>query len=684
MTSVLAPASRSMGTVSQTREPGKRILVRSIRDCMVEMSKYKVISFDVFDTLLLRDLYLHQDVFTYNTPDIIRLVGDNKFDHKTARISAEKAARLSNPEGEVTMDAIYGQYLLATGLPADLVQKIQEMEVETEARLFKPRLAVLELFNYAKSISRKVVIISDFYINTDFVRQVLVCSGFDLSGVSLYVSCEHNLTKKDGALYDLVTSDLGVNPNEVLHVGDNYHVDMTNATKNGFDAIHIPSTRVALEIAPPLLQYLKLDDKTNLVGRRSVERSVLLGILQNGIFDDPFDVDLKTVFGNDFERFGYTVLGPLLVSFTTWLRKHARAKKLESILFLARDGWVLEQAFQAINEVESVKLDVKACYLPASRRMMDIIAYDVDFDNISRLATARYSTNPLREYLKVRFDIDPAEVSAPELSKAGFFSIEDLITLPQDKIRVLKLLQAISPKVIARSRHFRDLFNEYLAEIVIDTGSRIGVVDIGYFGSMQKTINRVIGSSENPIEGFYIATRREAKFDPELNGLTHGYLADGFEIGDGQASAFTSNLIFMEQIFSAPHASVVGLRRNGTVIEPDYLTSTGETKQWNNLKKIHSGALRFVRDYAALVARMGVEFDMDKLDHSAHLGKLFADKHPEVAQLFKDFILENRYNGDGIMALGSKFAEDVVKSPSPASKAPVPAPKAPAPDSHTR
>ncbi len=636
---------------------GSRHLVGSMREVMTILPKYEVISFDVFDTLLVRDIYEPCDIFSYNSRQVISLIKDSKFDHRKTRIEAEEEARSYNSEKEITIHDIYIHYLLKTGFPADIVECIKEIEIETELRFLRARKSVREVFNYAKSIQKKIVIISDFYIGSEFVRDALEREGYDLTGIPIYVSCEFGITKKRGDLYDRVAADLKISPSRFLHVGDNFAVDTTNAMKFGYDVVHIPSPRTSLEISPHLKQFLNLDINTGLSARRTLEQSIVLGILNNGLFDDHFEADLNSVFGSSHSRFGFIALGPLLVGFVTWLREQVRLREVGTLLFLARDGWVIERAFRLYQQISKDKVDVDFAYIAASRRITDIVSCGLDFSNINNIVSARFSSNSLSYFLKLRFDLDESAVTSEELSVAGYKNTAEIVSLPQDKIRVLKLLQVLRPKIEKKSKEILENYKEYIGNFSIRPCSPIGLVDIGYFGSMQKTLSQILGDQQT-VFGFYLATRGEAKNDPQLKNHMFGYLADGFELSDNFAPKITAHLIFLEQIFSAPHSSVSGVTKHGKVLNVEYLASTGEDKQWEYLKLIHEGALEFVREFTELTVRLGEkQLEMERLDYTTNFAELLDGGNNEVAELFKNFVLENFFNGEGMMLLGKKYAK---------------------------
>ena len=107
-----------------------------------KIKKSDIISFDIFDTLLLRSYLNPNDVFAaiaekYDTPDFYE-----------NRINAEPAAMrdlLSTNKDDVTLDEIYNY------MPKKH-QKFKEIEAEFESQHLFANTEMLDVLNYALSL----------------------------------------------------------------------------------------------------------------------------------------------------------------------------------------------------------------------------------------------------------------------------------------------------------------------------------------------------------------------------------------------------------------------------------------------------------------------------------------------------------------------------------------------------
>ena len=126
----------------------------------LDLLEYDLISFDIFDTLLLRPFKTPQDLF-YIVGHKLNFSGYH-IDFTTLRASCEKAARANKLEKygnrEVTISDIYNELAMVTNIDPEVGAKV---EFETELEYCMPNPYMLEVFKILKSFKKKIVITSD-------------------------------------------------------------------------------------------------------------------------------------------------------------------------------------------------------------------------------------------------------------------------------------------------------------------------------------------------------------------------------------------------------------------------------------------------------------------------------------------------------------------------------------------
>ena len=160
-----------------------------------QIDKHDIISFDIFDTLLLRPYVKPTDLFFH----LERLENVDGFHN--ARIEAERQARKTHSDLEdITIDEIYDEI-------ADKYKPLKQKEMDLERQVLQPNPEMKEVFGYAKEQNKRIIIVSDMYLSSDFLKSVLEEKGF-IGFEKLYVSSKYGKLKYSGNLFKEVLNNL--------------------------------------------------------------------------------------------------------------------------------------------------------------------------------------------------------------------------------------------------------------------------------------------------------------------------------------------------------------------------------------------------------------------------------------------------------------------------------------------
>ncbi len=216
---------------------------------------YRVISFDIFDTLLYRIVSKPTDVFYLMEHRILEEFGITHFHDK--RILAEKRARDRSEDEDITLKEIYTSMQLDT----QVMDLIMEYEKEAELSVLRPDPIMVNLLKYCNMQGKLIIIISDMYHEKTFLKRALQCSGID--GYSeLYVSSDRRVTKASGSLYLYVAENENIYDRSVwLHIGDNRYSDFFMPKMLGIHAYQYDNKRNCSEKRIGGLQRLTLSSK---------------------------------------------------------------------------------------------------------------------------------------------------------------------------------------------------------------------------------------------------------------------------------------------------------------------------------------------------------------------------------------------------------------------------------------
>ena len=162
---------------------------------------YPVVAFDVFDTLIKRDVARPTDLFALLGADFAK-----------ARTQAEAEARAAK-SGEVTLAEIYARPCLAGYDPA--------AECAAEIACAVPNLPVLKAARALHAQGKRLYYISDMYLPKVQLDAMLAKCGYDFFDGG-FVSADYGVQKRSGKLFRLFLQKTQTQAKEVLFIGDNW------------------------------------------------------------------------------------------------------------------------------------------------------------------------------------------------------------------------------------------------------------------------------------------------------------------------------------------------------------------------------------------------------------------------------------------------------------------------------
>ncbi len=199
---------------------------------IIQKKDYKIISFDIFDTLIVRKVGKPEALFQY----VQRMISDIDSNFTEHRKEAERNIRNHLEVEEVTLSDIYHEYQKMTACSRETADFLMNLEKKTEVEICFGNKDVMELFQQCIERKIKVVITSDMYLDKEIIKTILANAGCN-EYQKLYLSSNENASKRTGNLFRLMLREQGVEANEVLHIGDNPFSDYLMPRLIGIRAI---------------------------------------------------------------------------------------------------------------------------------------------------------------------------------------------------------------------------------------------------------------------------------------------------------------------------------------------------------------------------------------------------------------------------------------------------------------
>lgn len=521
-----------------------------------KIKNYKYISFDIFDTLIKRNVSSPSDVF-----EIIEKKYNIK-DFKKNRIFSERVAR-EKCNTEITLKEIYNNMLKF--YPDRSMDELIEIEKECEIKLCTLNPFIKDIYEYCKNNDKKIIITSDMYLPLDTIQIIL--NNNNIIYDQIFVSCEIGKTKGKSDIYPFIINQLDINKEDIIHIGDNFKSDYLNARINGVMSIWFKDNNCSLP---------HFDNVDN------IDEVVLKSYILNSEIRSDY-----------FFKTGYSLLGPLLYAFCIWLHSYLISNNIKKVLFFSRDGLILKKAYELMyGESDSLY------YFYASRRALIVPAFKYcksleEMLNMIFLED-KISVKKVLKNLGLEIDDDILTKALEyDISLDKIISLDDVMNCDSKEYKFLDLFYS---RIIDESEKENEALVFYLKSIV-ENESKIGIVDIGWFGNMQNSLERIINNEKLNIDlyGYYVGLNPNNIYQNHYN--MEGFLFDNKKNIDIFEYERRYNSIF-ETMFSATHPSLKKYNLIDNNIDFIFKENDNDDKK-NELIQFQSGGLYFIKKYCS-------------------------------------------------------------------------------------
>jgi predicted HAD superfamily hydrolase len=556
-------------------------------------------SFDIFDTFLLRSCVSSQGVYerAFQLSAASRQHPDSAQAYIQHRIRADSEARHKAKEktgsSEVTIEDIYSYFPFRLfGLDRTALQDLVDAEFQAELDLCRINDEVLHLYRNAQDAGHRVGFISDTYWSEQQIAILLHHCKQDLRWDFLYASCEHG-TSKGEKLFARYLSAERIDPAQATHIGDNPVADIKSAHRHGIRGRFYP------QASRPFTAVLERESSAFdlLCGGRFLR-------LDNGYRTLRRIVTARAPERSPAFQLGITTIGPAIAAFDAFIadrvaKLHGHGKT-SAVAFLGRDGFLS-------NRIWSETRDDEATYLEISRRVA-LIGSAATLDPLIDLFNGIGD-----EKINVTTFLDILKCLPP--SVAAFFAQQtNNATTGHEFAKALP--QLIQPKQMASiAAAMRHSLLSYLGTRIpnLRNLTDLTVVDIGYCGSIQKSLRRIfdLESLNIRIHGLYLSTHDEAFYDLAADDTAEGFISD-LVVTPHVKRMFNRNATVIEQVCCSATGSVRNYEDTKVLYEPDRRSSG----QIETSQDVQNGALAFVKAARELAPQYRLR-PFDDLDTAA-------------------------------------------------------------------
>ena len=500
----------------------------------------EVVSFDIFDTLLMRRVPAPEDVFLLCQ----KKLRENGLPSEHF-VERRRGVQQEFPLG--TLDCFYQALEPLMGWTAKETAQAEELELETERAVLCPRDSGRTLYHLAQEKRKRLVLTSDMYLPEPFLRSILREHGYD-GFESVLVSCEQGTDKRRDLFARL--RQLCGDGCRFLHIGDQPEVDgLCRAQGIEFQALL------------PLWQTDSAEGWSRCAKRaETLEDRCLLGLVLAHLGQAPLQKDRS----ESLKSYGAAVAGPVLLGYLSWLTAKMKETKPEALLFFARDGW-LPRTLYEIWRAQDPELP-PSVYFHTSRHAAQLLC-----------ATAPETMDDvLRQSLS-------AGLSGEEILTGIYGLAPETLSLTDNE----------SPEACVH-RHIGEIRQKeaaarngtllYAEANGLMRFQRLAVSDFFSSGSTQCCLQTLLPAE---IRGFYAGNYKSTA----RSGCRIDYYFQGIN------DTIFRNFMELEGVFTSPEPSVDHIQEDGTVVFSREYRGESEI---NDIALVQESALGFALEYLRL------------------------------------------------------------------------------------
>lgn len=619
-------AKNEQGGIQFERFTPPKLRKLDYEEIFAQVRAADIVSFDIFDTLLLRVVYEPGDPFfmlewemreAFDKPDELYAYYRKEAERTAREVYTAQQKKRKRLGEDINLGEIYETYARMVDMPTADIEHWMQVEIGAEERVLYANPAIFPIYEKARELGKKIIYVSDMYLPPETVKGALAANGYDAE-LPLFLSGERRLTKHSGRLWSQVVEELGVDPGTIFHLGDNYNSDITQAEEKGIEAFHYDQTK-----------YLPRARAQQLGRLSEASANDGLASLAHGLTRRRY---VEGRAGKQFwEDLGYEISGPLYFLYLNWMLYRAERLRLDHIYFLARDGYYLQKAYELMRTAWGLPLE--STYLYASRRLWNVPRiFDIDENDWDFILTPN-PRHRVRDFF-LRLGFDP-EQYRELFTKHDFKDLDEVITTHHGifkdlsyRDRLYRVFCELQPEIVQKAAAEREELYAYFSQVGLDRG-RPGIVDVGWQASSINSLQTLMGDRlREKMHGFYFATWRFAQkaidngceFDSYFVHLDHPHSRN--QILEGAVSV-------IELLFTAPHPTIIGIEQDDDgQRQAVYGREDVESEDYAHLEEMWNGAEAFIRDMLAQVDKPRRDTGLFYLEQA--LSRLLL--HPTLAE----------------------------------------------------
>lgn len=453
------------------------------RLALIQSYPFRYALFDVYDTVITRLVTDPHSLFLLLGNQVSRqhllALSPDKFLH--ARVEAERRAHVRDGDivYDVTLENIYSVLDEELRIGPERASQIRQLELQLEKSLTRPVPATVRLLRELRHGGKKIVFVSDMYLSSAFLADLLDQFQIKRSNEPIYVSGEEGCQKRTGDLFRIVLRNEGSRRGEAICFGDNGDADILGALKCGLRA--------------RLTMHAQTNKYERLLEAHSLETGGLSSLMAGASRIARMTCQTHSLRDQALVEIAAGVIAPRLTAYVLWLLKRANERGLDRLYFLSRDGQILIDIARRLAQKLSLKMEFK--YLYSGRTAWNLGSVSDASDPIQTRWVWVPSEALTITTLFERAGLIPDDL-AGTLIEMGFGRSDwTRVLTKEESARLRSELRKdvlFQKKLTDACKMRRELLMRYIERESLPQEARWATVDTGWDGTAQNTLASIL------------------------------------------------------------------------------------------------------------------------------------------------------------------------------------------------
>lgn len=627
-------------------------------------SKYALYSFDLFDTIFARRI---------EPPELVhRRVAENISRHLGHSISPEDIlAHRSVAEHKLRQRAHTQGYDLECAYPdlvgelvhsmiglrdPQLVEWISDMEMEVEKACLFVKPGMDDLLEELYNRQEKVVIASDMYLSHEQITDLLQAKGIAAYIDAVFVSSQTLRCKYSGKLFADILSSFQIQPEQMVHCGDNKVSDYRAPKRMGIDCIYLREKEEGRR-RKLLIKYYYLSRSSDFWKGR---------YLMQVIGSAPAKAPEKR---NDFfYRYGYDALGLIFCTYMLGVLHKIHQEDIQKVFFLARDGFLLQKLFtQFVSRLDGSLGHIPVRYACLTRQSTALASLSNGMGQFQALLPLY---NPKQQGLLSilqAYNLVPEEYKAQAV-KHGFDRMDEPIHDWNDpRLKAFLDDPQVQSRIQVAARGYKHLLRTYLEQIGFFESDRVGLCDIGWNATIQYFLGSAFAHEPGypTAHGLYFAYCQGIPYSFTSKDHPEGIFYDETRQLENERVVLSFEELF-EESCRALHATTIGYRLKEEKVFPLFKDSRKKDRiaeKANNqiIRKMQQGILDFSHEFIDAVLSTGLKTSELKPFATALAERIVAYPRKEEVKHLQELVHTEDWGYDNVLHVQTSRSTPIKK-----------------------